>query len=595
MNHVLVDVFRKDGYDMTTLYIVAVNSELAQTKYINTPVDTLLFHMNGEVSFDDRKIPTEHYVTERILQLFNTHNKKNDFIHLLQGSSTPVLERVFDITAEKQIKSVPVVTNSEEYQTSGKRDDITTPTPDLPPSRRGGTDRTIITGGITLSVGLFFLASLLLLYIFVHTRRRPEKLEDNNTVESSCDLEGSRPDIVVVEPSSPEQPICGLSVDIAPSIMKELEQISPLRSPDRNREKSNHKRMFSKSKKKRYNARRRGADLKLKLDTIEEDDSSSHSSSEYYTDTSRSEVETDDETVEQQFPYNIRKFSLERYANVATFCDEDFDNDPSMQQENTKLYNTITNMPETKGSNDKELINESTTVHDTESNSQSDSIKTSSMSENKSLGKDETRYDNPLKNECANCIDEVEPKLNSDCSEHQSNADEECLVNDNLPQSKDATVGDKNISSTEIVADNGGTEELKSSSTDKTTVSKEQQNQSDLVSGNVPNLASKDKETCYSESINQTQHLDVPQEPYIASTHDENKIGDTPSTDTYLACCTESVLDLSQTINDNQHDEGNQANDSELPSSPSKKNIDNKNEAISPELMRDTQLPLFEI
>ncbi len=206
--------------------------------------------------------------------------------HVLADIFT-MLDQVFDITAEKQIKSVPLVTNYEEHQTSGKRNDITTPTPDVPPSRRGGTDRTILTGGITLSVGLFFLASLLLLYIFIHTRRRPEKLEDNNTVESSYDLEGARPDIVVVEPSSPEQPICGLSVDIAPSIMKELKQISPLRSPNCNREKSNHKRMFSKSKKNRYNAQRRGADLKLKLDTIEEDDSSSHSSSEYYTDTSR--------------------------------------------------------------------------------------------------------------------------------------------------------------------------------------------------------------------------------------------------------------------------------------------------------------------
>ena len=71
VEHVLVDIFRKDGYDMTMLCIVAVDSELAQTKYINTPVDTLLFHMSGEVSFDDRKNPMEQCVKERILELFN--------------------------------------------------------------------------------------------------------------------------------------------------------------------------------------------------------------------------------------------------------------------------------------------------------------------------------------------------------------------------------------------------------------------------------------------------------------------------------------------------------------------------------------------
>ncbi len=81
--------------------------------------------------------------------------------------------------------------------------------------------------------------------------------------------------------------------------------------------------MFSKLKKKQYNTQRRGADLELKLDAIEEDDSLSHSSSEYYTDTSRSEVETDDDTAEYQFSYNISKFLFERYANVTIFCNKD--------------------------------------------------------------------------------------------------------------------------------------------------------------------------------------------------------------------------------------------------------------------------------
>lgn len=36
-------------------------------------------------------------------------------------------------------------------------------------------------------------------------------------------------------------------------------------------------------------------------------------------------METDDDTVEQQFPYNVSKLLLVRYANVATVCNEDWD------------------------------------------------------------------------------------------------------------------------------------------------------------------------------------------------------------------------------------------------------------------------------
>lgn len=80
---------------------------------------------------------------------------------------------------------------------------------DVPTSwqQGGGSGRAMITGGITLSAGLFYLVSLILLYILFHTRRTPEKMEDNFTVESSCDLGGVRHDIVLVETSSLEQPI----------------------------------------------------------------------------------------------------------------------------------------------------------------------------------------------------------------------------------------------------------------------------------------------------------------------------------------------------------------------------------------------------
>lgn len=52
-------------------------------------------------------------------------------------------------------------------------------------------------------------------------------------------------------------------------------------------------------------------------------------------------METDDDTVEQQFPYNVSKLLLVRYANVATVCNEDWDDASSKLQENKKVSNAI--------------------------------------------------------------------------------------------------------------------------------------------------------------------------------------------------------------------------------------------------------------
>ena len=304
-------------------------------------------------------------------------------------------------------------------------------------------------------------------------------------------------------------------------------------------------------------------------------------------------------------------FSLERYANVATVCDEDCDLPlVSKLQEDENPHNVVSNMPETKESMDKEL-------HKNEPPPPPPTTTTTTENKKSPENNDETESENSTPNECV--MGAVKPSLKSILSEHTSKEEKESNNNSNIDQSEcaNAVIDNENkiTSST-----NETNDETSSSAVDEKSISNEQPNEINLVSKDVPNHGSNNDDTNKLEALIPTQKLDVSQESSdLPNTNDENKIETTTPS---IASATASDLDQIKTINDSHHQRDKEGNQTSIISSSSSsynnsidtppmshtaasinsdplssptKNIDIENESVSPELIRDTRLPLFEI